>query len=147
MDRQEMMNGLEKLAYKKSTPFCYHCYRAAPSGRCAICASDDLMRQTQGGCEYGVDWVIRELLCDDLTPVNEDEAFEESVRQCYPEEITVLWMTLDAVTVAKDSDPVSWSLARSEWLDSEVNEETIVTFDNGSTHYYAHDIETYLDAN
>ncbi len=63
------------------------------------------------GCEYGTDWVIKELLQESLEAVDLDEAFESFVRESYPDEITVGWMTLDAVSVMKEMDPVSWSCA------------------------------------
>jgi hypothetical protein len=77
---QDINARLEKLAFKKTVPFCYSCYRKAPTGRCERCGSDDLMRELSGdGVEWGVDWVIRSLLRDNLSAVNTEEAFEESV--------------------------------------------------------------------
>ena len=57
----EIKEQLEKLAYKRSKPFCHSCYAEAPTGCCADCGSDDLMRLVpEFGCEYGIDWVERE---------------------------------------------------------------------------------------
>lgn len=138
----EIQEKLEQLALKKSIPFCYQCYRQAPSGRCTTCGSDDLMRELPGvGCEYGTDWIIREIVTAELTPVDTDEAFEESIRQCYPETVQVLWIALDAVSVAKEMDRASWDLARSEWESQEADEGNLITFDNGSTYYWSHDVE------
>jgi hypothetical protein len=78
------------------------------------------------GCEYGLDWAIAAILREELTPVDTEEAFEESVRSCYPEEVQVGWMSFDVVTVMKEMDPISWDLAMSEWLDQEVEEENII---------------------
>lgn len=51
----EIKTELEKIAYQKSNPFCYHCYSSAPTGRCTTCLSDDLMREVKGvGVEYGL---------------------------------------------------------------------------------------------
>ena len=48
-------SNLKTIAYKKSIPFCYNCYKEAPSGICKNCHSDDLMRlMPQVGCEYGL---------------------------------------------------------------------------------------------
>lgn len=47
------------------------------------------------GCEYGTDWIIKHILKTELEAVDLEEAFEESIRQCYPEETKVGWMTFD----------------------------------------------------
>jgi hypothetical protein len=143
---QELNQRLEKLAYRKSHPFCYHCYRRAPSGTCELCQSDDLMRELAGeGVEYGVEWIIKSLLRADLTPVKSEEAFEQSVSECYPETVKVGWLELDTVRVLKEMDPVSWDVARGEWESAEADNGQIVSFDNGSTYYWTHEVEAYLD--
>jgi len=140
--KTEIQDKLEQLAFKKSIPFCYSCYHQAPTGTCKACGSDDLMREMPGvGCEYGTDWIVREILSTELTPVDTEDAFEESVRRCYPETVTVAWMTLDTVSVAKEMDSVSWDLARSEWESQEEAEGNIVSFDNGSTYFSLADLE------
>ena len=97
--KSEIQIRLENLAYKRTIPFCYGCYRQAPSGRCELCHSDDLMRELAGdGVEYGVDWVIRALIRENVTPVNTTECFEESIRECYPETTMIGWMECDTVT-------------------------------------------------
>lgn len=138
----EIQNQLHQLALKRSAPFCYSCYRKAPTGTCEICGSDDLMRETENGCEYGTDWIIESILATELTPVDLDEEFEEFVRQVYDETTTVGWMTnLDTVTVMKEMDPVAWDCAQSEWVDQESSEGTIISFDNGSTYYRHEEVE------
>ena len=83
--KSELHQKLEELAFKRSKPFCYGCYREAPTGTCKTCGSDDLMRLVPGvGCEYGTDWVIKHILETELEQVDLDAAFEDSVRQCYP---------------------------------------------------------------
>ena len=143
---QEITARLEKLAFKKTMPFCYSCYSKAPTGRCVQCGSDDLMRELAGeGVEYGVDWVIRSLIRDNLTPVETEETFEQSISDCYPETTTVGWLELDTVTVLKEMDPVSWRTAESEWIDAELSDDRLITFDNGSTYYWTQEVEEYLD--
>ena len=123
----ELQQQLRNLTLKRTIPFCYSCYQQAPTGVCKSCHSDDLMRLLPGhGCEYGLDWVIAAILREELTPVDTEEAFEESVRSCYPEEVQVGWMSFDTVAVMKEVDPVSWGLAMSEWLDQEVEDENII---------------------
>ena len=55
LETQEIMARLEKLAFKKTTPFCVGCYCQAPTGRCTRCGSDDLARELAGeGMDYGL---------------------------------------------------------------------------------------------
>jgi hypothetical protein len=97
------------------------------------------------GCEYGTEWVIESILAGELTPVDTDEAFEESVSQCYPETTQVGWMTLDTVQILKEMDPISWDCAKSEWESFEEQEGNLVTVDNGATYYWLHDVEILLN--
>ena len=141
--KNEILQKLEQLAYERTTPFCYGCYIKAPKGVCPECHSDDLMRHLDGvGVEWGTDWVIKHILQEELTPVDTDETFKESVRQCYPEEVTVGWITVDTVEVLKSQDPTSWRIARDEYIDSLVKDEKIVSFDYGENHYWLHDLES-----
>ncbi|MBX3041514.1 MAG: hypothetical protein KF789_12475 [Bdellovibrionaceae bacterium] len=143
--KSEIQEKLEQLAYERTTPFCYGCYVKAPTGVCPQCHTDDLMRHLDGvGVEWGTFWVIKHILEEELTPINIEEEFEESVRQFYPEEVTVGWITLDAVSVMKDQDPTSWRIAQSEWESQEEEEGNIVSFDNGSTYYWSQDIKAIL---
>lgn len=138
--KTEIQNKLHQLALKKSIPFCYGCFKDASTGRCECCGSDDLMRHLPGiGCEYGTGWIIQHILETELKPVDTEEAFEESVRQCYPEETKVGWMTFDTVTLMKSQDPISWKLAHDEWESSEEEDENIISLDNGATYFYVHD--------
>jgi len=143
--KTEIQSQLESFAFKRSKPFCYSCYKEAPNGRCFSCGSDDLMRLVPGvGCEWGVDWVITHIVESELKSVNTEEAFEESVRSCYPEDVQVGWMKLDTVSVMKEMDPVSWSIARSEWESQEEEEGNLISFDNGSTYYQRDDVESLV---
>ena len=79
---EELQSRLKDIAFKKSIPFCYCCYKAAPSGTCTTCLSDDLMRLVEGvGVEYGTDWVIEHLIQESLTPVDTTDSFEDNVRK------------------------------------------------------------------
>lgn len=144
--KTEIQENLEKLAYKRSRPFCYQCYEVAPSGTCSHCMSDDLMRELKGvGVEYGTEWVIQHILETELTAIDMEAAFEDFVRQCYPEEVTVGWMTLDTVDVMKSQDPIGWRCALVEHESQEESEGHILSFDNGSTYYCTSDIEKLLE--
>lgn len=132
--KEKIQGKLERLAQLKSVPFCYGCYKEAPKGKCQSCGSDDLMRLVRGsGCEYGYDWIIEKIL-KEFETVDVDEKFEEYVRECYSEVVKVGWIEVDA-SIIKHLDPVSWQLAKNEWLDYEVEDEMMVTFDGGETYF------------
>jgi len=131
----EIFEQLKELAFKRSIPFCYSC--------CKVCGSDDLMRLVPGvGCEYGTDWVIKHILETELTAVDLEEEFEESIRQCYPEETQVGWMTFDTVKLMKENDPVGWRCALADYESQEESEGTIVSLDKGISYFYLSDIES-----
>ena len=88
---------------------------------------------------------MHHLIETNLEPTDVETAFQEFVSECYPESVKVLWMDLDPVTVVKLVDPISWDLAKSEHIDSLMEDGLVVTFDNGCTHFNTHDIETFLD--
>lgn len=143
--KTEIQEKLQKLAFRKSSPFCYNCYRIAPTGRCLACLSDDLMRHVDGvGCEWSTDWVIKHLLEEKLIPIDMEDAFEESVRSYYPETVQVGWMNFDTVDLMKSQDPVSWHCALAEYESQEESEGNIMSFDGGSTYFWIHEIENML---
>ena len=138
----EIQQKLHQLALARSIPFCYGCYAEAPTGRCKTCGSDDLMRLLPGvGCEYGTDWIIHHILETELEPLNLEEAFEESVRQCYPEETKVGWMTFDTVTLMKDQDPIGWRCALTDYEADEESHGSIISSDGGATYYRLTEVE------
>lgn len=143
---KELKKRLEAIAWKKSKPFCYGCYKEAASERCVTCGSDDLLRLMPGvGCEWGIDWCIKQLIEENVEAADTATAFEDSVSECYPEEVKIGWITYDTVSALKELDPVSWRLAESEYIDQEVGEENLATFDGGSTYYSKYNLEQYLD--
>ncbi|NCN41654.1 hypothetical protein GW916_10465 [bacterium] len=146
MTREEIQEALQKIAFQKSAAFCYQDYIKCPTGRCPICGSDDLMRHLEGvGVEWGTSWVIEHILQEELTPVALEEIFKESIRQCYPEEVKVGWITVDTIEVLKSQDPISWGCALSDYESQEEEEGTIMSFDNGSSYYWTHEVEALLE--
>jgi hypothetical protein len=133
----------EELAFKRTIPFCYGCYKEAPTGKCAECGSDDLMRLLPGvGVEYGTSWVIEHILKQELDAVDVDEAFENSLRDCYPETTTIGFLqNYDTVSAMKELDPVAWRCAQSEWVSNQESEGIILSFDSGSKYYFTAEIE------
>ena len=148
MSIENLHNQLEKIAYDKTTPFCYSCYIEAPAGICPKCSSDDLMLSLKNyGVEYHTDWVIEALINESLTEIDQEEVFTEMLSDCYPETTTVGFLELDTVTVMKDQDPIAFSIAQSEYFDSFIQNEQVITFDNGNKYFWIHDVEQYISEN
>jgi hypothetical protein len=144
----DITEALTKIALTKSIPFCYSCYTRAPSGKCATCGSDDLMSELPGiGVEFGTDWLLREILIAHLTPADTLEAFERSVTECYPETVKIGWIKYDTASALKELDPISWNIAHGEWIDAEVSDANLITFDGGSNHYWVSEIEQFIEEN
>ena len=40
---------------------------------------------------------------------------------------------------------MSWRIAVGEWIDNELEDDRFVTFDNGDTYYWTHDVESYIE--
>jgi hypothetical protein len=96
------------------------------------------------GVEYGTEWIIREILSEHLSVANTHEAFEQAVTDCYPETAKIGWIEYDTVRALKELDPVSWTVAHSEFVDNEVSEGNLVSFDNGGCYYWSSDIERLI---
>ena len=45
------------------------------------------------------------------------------------------------VSAIRELDPTAWEIAKSEHLDSLIEDEIIMSFDVGSTYYYVSDVE------
>ena len=80
-----------------------------------------------------------------MNPANTLERFEQSVADCYPETVKIGWIEYHTVSALKELDPVSWNMAHGEWVDSQVSDENLITFDNGSYHYWVSDIEQLIE--
>ena len=140
--KTEIMKKLEKMAEDRTIPFCMSCYIKASKGVCPCCHSDDLARWMEGvGLDWGVDFAIKYILEEELTPIDLDEVFEDSLRSCYPETTQVGWMNLDTIEVMKSQDPISFRIARDEYFDELESDGEIISFDNGSSYYWKYDLE------
>lgn len=141
--QHDIQDRLEQAAYKASQPFCYGCYKLAPTGRCKQCGSDDLMRHVEGvGVEYGTDWIISHLIETHCTPVDGDEMFEELLDECYPE-VTVGGCCWSPSQVMKELDPVCFNIGVTENLDSMVEDDQL--YEHDGDYYTLDDIEDMLD--
>lgn len=142
---ENIINAMTQIAISKAVPFCYRCYTRAPSGRCTLCHSDDLMFELPGvGVEYGTDWLLREILAEHLSPADTLEAFEQFIVDCYPETVKIGWIEYDTASAIQGLDPVSWNIAHSEYVDNEVEDGNLVTFDCDSSYYWRADVEHFL---
>ena len=140
--KTEIQEKLEKLAHSRTIPFCMGCYIKSPQGICPSCHSDDLARWMDGvGLDWNLTFAIEHILQEALIPVDQDEAFEDSIRGCYPETIQVGWMTFDTCDLMKSQDPISWKIARDEYIDGLESDDEIMSFDNGMTYFWVHDLE------
>lgn len=88
MNAEEIQNKLEELAFERTKPFCYSCYQDCQNGHCKDCGSDDLMRHLKSvGVEYDTDWVIKNVIEEELSEVDVEESFEQMIEELYGEEI------------------------------------------------------------
>lgn len=138
----DLYKKLTALAFERSTPFCYCCYKPAPTGTCKSCHSDDLMREREGsGVEYGTDWIVEAILKEELEPIDEAEFFESFLDGCYPETTEIGFITYDTISAMKELDPICFEIAQNEHINFERDEGRLVSFDNGSTHYDVEEVE------
>ena len=82
-----------------------------------------------------------------MESIDTEEVFSEMLRDCYPESTQVGFLNLDTVSVMKDQDPIAFNIAEGEYIDSLLQDEQLITFDNGSNYYWMHDIEQYINDN
>ena len=143
MNAEEIQNKLEELAFERTTPFCYSCYQDCPSGCCKDCGSDDLMRHLKGvGVEYGTDWIIKSILEEKLLEVDLEESFAQMMDDLYGEEIQIGFIKTIVSCAIKELDPIAWDMAKSEYLDSLIKDESIIEIHG--KYYSKHEIEAFL---
>ena len=120
LQNPELYEQIEKIAHKRTIPFCYLCYIDAPSGRCVRCGTDDLMRHLPGvGVEYGYEWVIEHLLdqeADDISEEEQEEFFKDFIDDCYNEEVQVGFLTVNTGRAVQILDPIAFELGMDEYF-------------------------------
>jgi len=143
---------LRNIAFQMSKPFCYTCYIEAVhtekhGDRCPKCFTDDLMRiLPDDGPEWGTDWVVRSLLenrCHKLSWEDLEERFMDMLNDCY-EKVKIGGYEWDHGEAFKRLDPVAFHQDLLAFIDAEAD-ETIITFDNGSTYFDVADIEQFIN--
>ncbi len=144
-DYEYLLEDLRLLAQQESTPFCYQCYAKAPSGTCSGCGSDDLMRITgDNGPEYGFDWIIKDLIENNLSEVETGSFLVDFIDELYPK-IVIGSVYFLASEVLKTCDPVSWGIFEDEELASRVNDGEMIQIDG--KYFRTHELENYIDNN
>ena len=139
----EILKKLETIAQERTIPFCMSCYIKAPEGKCPCCHTDDLARWMDGvGLDWSLDFAIQYILQEELTPIDLDELFEDSLRSCYPETTQVGWMNLDTIEVMKSLDPISFRIARDEYFDELESNNEIIYIENETNFYWICDLES-----
>ena len=123
----EIYEKLEKIADKRTIPFCYLCYIDAPQGRCARCGTDDLMRLLPGvGVEYGYEWVIEHLLrqeVEDISEEDQENLFMDYLDDCYNAETQVAFITVSTGWALKQLDPLAFETALHEYFSEDEHVE------------------------
>jgi hypothetical protein len=51
---------------------------------------------------------------------------------------------MDTISILKRLDPVSMDLAEGEWIDAELTDGNLITFDHGGSYYWTRDVEAFL---
>lgn len=140
--KTEILKRLEEIAEDRTIPFCMSCHIKAPKGICPSCHSDDLARWMDGvGLDWNLEFAIEYILQEELTAIDTEEVFEDMIRSCYSEETVVGWMKFDTCDLMKSQDPISWRIARDEYIEELESEDEIMSFDNGSTYYWLRDLQ------
>ncbi len=63
---QKIYKVLLEVACSKAAPYCYRCFREAPTGVCGMCKSDDLLRSKDGDPYVNYARIAEESAIDEL---------------------------------------------------------------------------------
>ncbi len=144
-DNECLLDQLGLLARQESSPFCYNCYAKAPSGTCSGCGSDDLMRITVGnGPEYGFDWIIKDLIEDNLNEVETESLLVDSIDELYPK-VVICNVSFFASEVLKTCDPIAFGIFEDEELANRVNDGEMILIDG--KYFWTDELKNFIDNN
>ena len=144
---EELKANLEKIALRKSTPYCHLCQADAPTGFCRFCHTNKLMRRYDGSVEWGTGHVIDELIEEHLEPIDCEEHFEESMQDCYDDEVKVGWLNLNPVDVIKNSHTTDCRMALNEYFDDLEEKGQVVSFGRSCRYYWTHEVTQFVKTN
>jgi hypothetical protein len=91
------------------------------------------------GVEYGTEWVIEHLIREHCQPIDEEEAYEDLLNECYGQ-IDICGMKYDPGYAIKIIDPVAFRCGVSDML---ADDETYVEVDG--RYYHVSDIEAMIE--
>ena len=67
------------------------------------------------------------------------------IEGCYPTETKVGWLEFSTADILRTMDEVAWDIAKDEYISSLEEDEEVMSFDNGSTYFWTHDIENLIE--
>jgi len=99
------------------------------------------MRHLEGvGVEYGTEWVIESIVEEELEAIDLEEVFSQMIDESYGEEVQIGFISKSTSLAIKELDPIAWDLAKDEYIDSLVEDESIMEV--GGDYYWIHDLES-----
>jgi len=136
----DLREKLEELAMNTTDNFCYACYEVVTGDHCPKCGTDDFMRHLDGvGVEYGTEWVIERLIGEHCTPIDEEEAYEDLLNECYGQ-VEICGMKYDPGYALKTIDPIAFRCGVSDML---ADDDTYIEVDG--QYYLVSDIEAMIE--
>ncbi|NRA43466.1 MAG: hypothetical protein HRU09_00785 [Oligoflexales bacterium] len=132
----DLLERLDKIAYKKSQPFCYSCYVRVKGSHCRLCGSDDLMREDKNGLDWGIDHIIETILDDE--PVEHaciTDSYDLMLDECYPE-VQMGYNTWTPSDLLKNMSPGDYEYGKGEHLDHLIESEQVIEI-NGNYYWEA----------
>lgn len=80
----------------------------------------------------------------ELTPIDLEETCLSSLEYRYGGSCLEGWVDLDSVYMQIEMDPIGWKGTQSKWVSEQCEGEFIISFDNGNTYYWSHDVEALV---
>ncbi|MFK7822799.1 MAG: hypothetical protein AB8G05_01480 [Oligoflexales bacterium] len=139
----ELLERLDKIAYKKSKPFCYSCYVRVRGSHCKRCGSDDLMREDHNGVEWGTNHIVETLLDEEpLEPACITDSYDLMLDECYPE-VKMGYNTWSPSDLQKNMSPGDYEYGKGEHLDYLIESEQIIEV--SGRYYWEAEIRDFVE--
>ena len=137
----EIRTKLEARAMKATIPFCDTCCKNCPTGRCAHCGSDDLMKYMPGvGIQHGLEWAFEHLV-DDIESVDTEEVFERMIKSFYNKTSHIGPLEVDTLATLKEYSSW-WHIAKKHYILELVSEGQLTKI--GGKHYWTDNLRNRL---
>src|SRR5690606_7790220 len=115
-----------------------------PDGQRETCGSDGLMRHLEGvGVEYGTEWDMKDIHEEEVVEVDLEESYEQMIDDLYSEENQIGTIKTGISSAIKELDPIAWDMAKTEHLDSLIEDESVIEFDG--KYYWKHELESLVE--